>query len=145
MACLPRVALALGVALLAAGASSAPERLPGPVPARLVRVVDGDTVEVVASIWLGQEVRIGVRLDGIDAPELRGRCAGERTAARVAAVTLAELAAGPLSLVDVRYGKFAGRVVARLLDAGGRDLGAELVRRGHARAYGGGTRAGWCG
>ena len=71
------------LAVMPATVAHAPaaEVLSGPVPARLVRVVDGDTVVVRARIWLGQEVEIHVRLAGIDAPELRGKCARERALA----------------------------------------------------------------
>ena len=132
---------------LAAGLSigAAAETLPGPVQARLIAVVDGDTLEVAAAIWLGQEVRIRVRLDGVDAPERRSRCPAEQAAAEAARAALVRLAVGPLRLVDVHYGKYAGRVLARVLDAAGRDIGAELVGRGLARRYDGGRRRPWCG
>lgn len=133
---------------LAAGRAPAAERLPGPVQANLVRVVDGDTLEVRARVWLGQEIATRVRLDGIDAPELAGACARERDLARRAARLLREtLAAGgvePLGLRDIRYGKFAGRVLARVETASGLDLGELLLARGLARRYDGGRRLGWC-
>ena len=31
------------------------EIVPGPIPARIVRVIDGDTIVVRARIWLGQD------------------------------------------------------------------------------------------
>lgn len=121
------------------------EVLPGPVPAELVRVVDGDTVLVSARIWLGQRVTVSVRLAGIDAPEMRGRCASERARARQARDFLARrLAAGRIALADIQYGKFAGRVVARLLDGDGADLGAALLAAGLARPYAGRRRGSWC-
>lgn len=121
------------------------EVLPGPVPAALVRVVDGDTVLVSAQIWLGQRVTVSVRLAGIDAPELRGRCRAERERARRARdFLIRRLAPGGISLADIQYGKFAGRVVARLLDGDGRDLGAALLDAGLARPYAGRRRGRWC-
>ena len=137
-------ALAAGVTLVAA-AAPAGEVLPGPVPARVLEVIDGDTVLVRAHIWLGQEVSIRVRLAGVDAPELRSACAEEREAARAARSFLAaRLAHGQAQLSDIHYGKFAGRVVARLHDADGADLSAVLVEAGLARAYAGGARTPWC-
>ncbi len=50
-------ASALGlIALCAApaGLAQAGERLAGPVPAEVVAVIDGDTLEVSAHIWLGR-------------------------------------------------------------------------------------------
>jgi len=117
----------------------------GPVRAHLLRVVDGDTVEVLARIWPDHFVETLVRLAGIDAPELRGRCAeevvqAERAKARLAAL----LAGGRLELVDVRYGKYAGRGVARVLTADGRDVAAILLAEKLVRPYDGGRREPWC-
>src|SRR5882757_1213192 len=60
------------------------EGLEGPVKAIVQRVVDGDTIEVRAFIWLGQSVLIRVRIDGVDAPELEARCPAERERALAA-------------------------------------------------------------
>jgi len=73
LALFPILGLGLG---LGAGAPAA-ERLPGPVLARVMTILDGDTLEVQARIWLGQAVTTRVRLDGIDAPELIGKCGAE--------------------------------------------------------------------
>ncbi len=83
------MALAAGVfawPLSEAGAQAgaragAQNRLAGPVPAQVLSVIDGDTIEVRAVIWLGQVLSTRVRLAGIDAPELRGKCARERALA----------------------------------------------------------------
>ena len=46
---------------------------------------------------------------------------------------------------DIRYGKYAGRVIARVRSAAGLDLGAALLAKGLARAYDGrGPRPRWC-
>lgn len=136
------------VALAAFGPTpgrAAGEVLPGPLPARVVEVVDGDTLEVEARIWLGQAVRVRVRLAGVDAPELRGKCAAERRAAgRAKAFLAATVGDGAIVLREVRYGKYAGRVLARVATAGERDLGRALLARGLARAYAGGKRPAWC-
>ena len=44
----------------------------GPVAATVERVIDGDTIEVKAQIWIDQELRVAVRLAGVDAPERPG-------------------------------------------------------------------------
>lgn len=133
-----------------AGALGEAERLSGPVAARVVEVVDGDTLVVRAAIWLGQEVETRVRLAGIDAPEIRGRCARERRLAGAAKTFVARRlaaggeASGQVQLTDIRYGKYAGRVLARVRAADGAELGAALVAAGLARPYDGGGRRGWC-
>ena len=145
----PRAALVCAVAgllVLAVPAGPATETLPGPIPAQVVRVIDGDTLDVRARIWLGQEVSIRVRLAGIDAPELRGRCDGEKRLAEEAKAYLrAMVGEGSVTLSEVRYGKFAGRVMAQVSNAAGEDLSQALVAAGLARDYAGGRRQSWCG
>jgi micrococcal nuclease len=143
------LAWALALALMFAGRAPAASRhgtvVPGPVEATVRRVVDGDTLVVRARIWLGQTVETKVRLAGIDAPERRGRCAGERTLARRATVRLrALLTGGAARLRDIRHGKYAGRVLARVETPAGADVGAILVGEGLARPYRGGRRRTWC-
>ncbi len=136
----------VGALVLATPAGPASETLPGPIPAQVVRVIDGDTLDVRARIWLGHEVSIRVRLAGIDAPELRGRCDGEkRLAERAKAHLRALVGAGSVTLSEVHYGKFAGRVMARVSNAAGEDLSQALVAAGLARDYAGGRRQSWCG
>lgn len=146
LACLAAAAcLALAVPDRAARAESR-GAVAGPVRAHLVRVVDGDTVQVLARIWPDHYVETLVRLAGIDAPELRGRCAEEIALAERAKERLAALLAGNrLQLVDIRYGKYAGRVVARVLTEDGRDAAAILLAERLARRYDGGRRPPWCG
>jgi micrococcal nuclease len=75
--------LHLSVLMLVALGSAvhAGEELPGPIPAKIVSVYDGDTITVRAHIWLGQAVETKVRLDGIDTPEINGKCDAEKTLA----------------------------------------------------------------
>ena len=119
----------------------------GPVPASVVRVIDGDTVRVRAAIWIDQEITVAVRIAGIDAPELfRPKCPEEKARARAAKARLEALIAdGGVSLLDVAQGKYAGRVAARLETADGVDLGAALVAEGLARLHAGrGPAIDWC-
>jgi endonuclease YncB( thermonuclease family) len=142
--------LALGLSVFTSGTAGSAERLAGPVPARVMSVLDGDTIEVRARIWLGQEVRARVRLAGIDAPELDGGCMRERDLAAearaflVSRLTPAGAEPAEISLRDIRYGKFAGRVLARVEAPDGEDLGHSLLAAGLARPYNGGRRAPWC-
>jgi len=137
----------IGMLLLIALATpaGARERLPGPIPAAVAAVLDGDTLRVRARVWLGQEVDTLVRLSGVDAPELHGHCAEERSRAAAARDFLRNRArGGDVRLVDVTTDKFGGRVRARVLADDGTDLGAALVSAGLARPYGGGRRGAWC-
>ena len=122
------------------------ERLQGPVEAEVLRVVDGDTLVARARIWLGQTVETHVRLAGVDAPELRGKCAEEKARALAAREALLRLVGeGPVMLADIESDKYGGRVLARVATGAGDDVAAVLVAGGYVRAYGGGARSGWCG
>ena len=138
------------LALLWAGQAALAESLSGPLPARVVEVIDGDTLGVRVRIWLDQDVATRVRLDGIDAPELRGHCEQERALARraadfVAGKVMSEVDGGAVvRLHEVRYGKYARRVVARVVTEDGEDLAQALLDAGLARPYDGGRRASWC-
>jgi endonuclease YncB( thermonuclease family) len=131
---------------LALAAPARAEEMPGPVRAEVLAVVDGDTLRVRAHVWLGQSIDVLVRIRGIDTPELRGACAGEKERARAAAVGLAAALEGDsVVLTRIAGDKYFGRVVADVATAGGADLATGLLRAGFGRPYEGGRRAGWCG
>ena len=118
--------------------------LDGPVSARVTQVIDGDTLEVQARIWLGQSVGVRVRLDRIDTPELRSSCAEERRSAEAVRAWLERrLLGAEVQLHDIRYDKYGGRVLADVVDRNG-DVGQALVEAGLARPYDGGARQPWC-
>lgn len=119
--------------------------LPGPFPADLVSVIDGDTIEVRVMTWIDQDTRVRVRLRGIDAAELSSDCAEERAFAVEARAAMdGFLGQGRLLIADVGRDKYAGRVVARVLTADGADVGARMLAAGYAIAYDGGRRQPWC-
>lgn len=71
--------------------------------ARVLAVIDGDTLAVRARIWIGQTIETRVRLAGVDTPELRGDCDGERELAVAARnFVMARVAGGDVVLWDVR-------------------------------------------
>jgi len=119
------------------------EALEGPVAARVERVIDGDTVEVRARIWIDQELTVAVRIAGVDAPELfRPTCAAEKAKALEAKAFATEFfEGGEARLRDVRHDKYGGRVVARLENSAGDDLGEALVAAGLAAR---GLSGAWC-
>jgi micrococcal nuclease len=131
------IAFCLGFALPA----SARETIPGPVTATVEKVIDGDTLVVRAMIWPGHSVRVSVRLRGIDAPEMKSRCAGEREAAQRAREALAGLLGGDgVTMTEISGDKYFGRVLADVADAGGRKLAEALLEAGLVRPYRGGRR-----
>jgi micrococcal nuclease len=115
------------------------------IPVEIIRVIDGDTVEVRAQIWIDQQVTTKVRLRSIDAPERKGRCASESLQAEKARDQLVALIkSGQVFLTDLDKDKYGGRVIGTLLTARGDDIGQSLIASGHARPYAGGRRQAWC-
>jgi endonuclease YncB( thermonuclease family) len=128
-----------------AGARVASAAVEGPVRADVVRVIDGDTFEAAAQIWLGEAVDIHVRIEGIDAPEIHSRCDAEYTRAEAAKNYLeSRIGGGEVLLSKVRYDKYGGRVRAVVEDGSG-DVGRAMIAKGYARPYSGGRRGSWCG
>ena len=129
-------------AFLNAGPHGAAASELGPMRAAVERVVDGDTVRVRVAIWLDQEIRVAVRLADVDAPELfRPACPGEKARAQSAKAFVESFLAGrEVTLHDIRRGKYAGRVAARI-EADGEDLGGALVAAGLGAPV---RKARWC-
>lgn len=112
--------------------------LPGPIPAEVIRVIDGDTIEVRAHIWPGHSVETRVRVAGIDTPELRRPdCEEERRLAYQARDHVIGLLpeGAPITLHEIKLGSFAGRVVADIAIEGER-LSGHLLSLGLAQPYG---------
>jgi endonuclease YncB( thermonuclease family) len=128
----------------AAQATDSDRGFPGPVTAHVTHVVDGDTFEALAAIWLGQTITVRIRIAGIDAPELRARCESEYGRAVAARDYLIKrIEGGDVRLSAVRYDKYGGRVDADVADTRG-NIGDGMIKAGLARAYYGERRDGWC-
>ncbi|MEM6413762.1 MAG: thermonuclease family protein [Pseudomonadota bacterium] len=126
---------------------SARDVLEGPIPAKVTRVIDGDTVEVDAHIWPGQTVRVAVRLKGIDAPEIfRSSCAREKALGADAKEYLVQLFEhdDAVSLFHIKEGKYAGRVVANIKTSTGQEPAQDLISNGLATTWAKRARANWC-
>lgn len=114
----------------------------------IVRVIDGDTVEVAARwlpIELGKTVRI--RLDGIDTPESAGRaqCAAEaHLAAEAKQFVQSRVATSRRQSVVIRtWDKYGGRILGDIL-LDGVSLAQLMVLKGYAKPYDGGKKITWC-
>lgn len=115
------------------------------VPARIGRIIDGDTFSAAVKLDGDIEISVRVRVLGIDTPEIHGACEYERKMAAAAREKLAEMIppGTTVELTNVRDDKYLGRIDANVADGRG-DVGARMVRAGLARKYRGGKRAGWC-
>jgi endonuclease YncB( thermonuclease family) len=108
---------------------------------RIVRVVDGDTVTLICP----DEGMVSARLLGFDTPEKYApKCLAEFVAAEKAGWHLRMLIqkANRLALRFDGRDQY-GRALVRL-ELDGVDVARLMIRAGHARAYGGGLRGGWC-
>jgi endonuclease YncB( thermonuclease family) len=146
------VAIALILCALSVAATAAEaarpraDHMPGPVRARVLDVLDGDTLAVQVHVWIGQQLLTDVRIRGIDTPEMRSGCAAERKLAEAARAEVARLAGtGGITLTNVQLEKYAGRVLADVHTAAGLSIGDYLIEKGMARPYAGKRRAPWCG
>lgn len=90
----------------------------------VVRIIDGDTLEVVGSCG-----PVRVRLFGIDCPE-RGQ-----PFAQAATAKAVELAGGQRVTVHPTTKDRYGRTVAKVILPDGRDLGLELIKAGLAKWF----------
>ena len=88
--------------------------------------------------------RIPVRVLGVDAPELRGKCDTEKLAARQAKqyTVQALRSAKTIELRNMQRGKYFRILADVYID--GNSLADDLIKSGHARAYDGGKRLSWC-
>ena len=111
----------------------------------VVRVYDGDTITVDVAEWpaiVGDD--IGVRIRGVDTPELRGKCDAEKASARSAREFTKAMVmnAETVVLSNIERGKYF-RIVADVY-ADGVSVSEALVENGFGRAYDGGRRSKWC-
>ncbi|WP_048644819.1 thermonuclease family protein [Nitratireductor soli] len=135
----------LVLAVVTAGAEPAAagrrETIAGPVEARVLKVIDGDTFLAEALVWPGQIITINVRVRGVDAPEMRSRCRAEKIAALQARDALESLLrSGHVSISAISGGKYYGRVLADVRSSEGIDVSAHLLGATLVRAYAGGRR-----
>lgn len=118
----------------------------GPYRADVVRVIDGDTVEVDLHLYPGVTQRVKVREYGINTPEKRTALACEKVAGIAATVEAAKFLAGKhitVDRVDPSSTKYAGRISGNIYANGG-SLADHMIQTGHAREYYGGKREPWC-
>lgn len=122
------------------------DRIAGPIAIEVVKVHDGDSFIAIAHMWPRQYIETRVRVAGIDAPEMRGRCDKEKKLARDAKALAEKFlnSGGPITISNVSLDKYGGRVDADVHNARGESLAKALIRAKLARAYDGGTKLGWC-
>jgi micrococcal nuclease len=112
--------------------------------ATVVRVVDGDTVDVMLELGFNVSLKERVRLYGINAPESRTRDKSEKVkglAAKDFVVEWTEDHADEIVIVTRidKRGKY-GRVLGTIMTESGENLNELMIKEGHAVEYFGGKR-----
>jgi micrococcal nuclease len=87
---------------------------------------------------------MSIRINGIDTPELRGKCAKDKQLARKAKQFTVEhlRAAKSITLKNIKRGKYFRLIADVYID--GISLGDLLIRHEHAVKYIGKTKKQWC-
>lgn len=137
----------LALLMLAPQVARGDNKMTYPIEAEVLEVIDGDSIRVRAKIWLGLSQEVIVRLEGVDTPELRGKCQEEKDKAKQAKKFVEQWSAEStkISLHGVARGKFGGRVVAAVRNEAGEDLAGHLITQSLAHPYQGTTARGtWC-
>lgn len=124
----------------------AAEAIAGPVEAEVKRVIDGDTFVAEARIWPGHTVMVSVRIRGVDAPEVRTRCAAEKQAGKKSRNELEALIGERIVTIrNITGDKFFGRVLADVSAPDGKSVSGYLLANALAHPYAGGKRVSYCG
>ena len=114
-------------------------------PVDVIRTIDGDTFLARVHLSPGLDPITRVRLRGIDAPELKASCPGELQMAEAATDALrALLGEGEVTISNIGPDKYNGRVDADVATRMTPNVSSAMLAAGHARAYNGGHRSGWC-
>jgi endonuclease YncB( thermonuclease family) len=113
---------------------------------QILRVIDGDTIEIKNECF-PTELKLSVRVSGIDTPEKGSRAKCEREA------KLAEKASKftkqfigknkTATFRNIKWDKYGGRLLADV-EINGKSLAGELVKNNYARLYDGKKKGSWC-
>ena len=111
----------------------------------ITSIYDGDTFRANIKGFpavIGEHMSI--RINGIDTPELRGKCDKEKQLARLAKQFTVERlrAAKSVVLKNIKRGKYFRLIADVYLD--GVSLGEQLIKQGHAVKYIGKAKQVWC-
>ena len=118
--------------------------------AKLVKIVDGDTIDADIDLGFSVSITKRIRLAGIDAPESRTRNLAEKKAGLASKERLTTLLDGAANVFELesmdigKYGRVLGKIHISKLE--GKDVITQvcvndvLVKEGYAVEYDGGKR-----
>lgn len=109
------------------------------IEAYSVRVLDGDTVEIMGEVWENIYIKAKVRINSVDTPEL-STVAGKLVKQEV----VKRLNGNSATIVYVESDKYSGRFVGDVLIGNGKEpLSKWLFEKGYCKTYDGGTKSKW--
>lgn len=118
---------------------------------QIKRVYDGDSIYInIPDLPAVFGRNIGVRIAGIDTPEMHSRCVGTPARAREkdlaekskSALTSKLQAAKVIELTELKRDKYFRLLATVKLD--GKDVAKSMIAEGYALPYDGGKKKGWC-
>ena len=112
---------------------------------KVISIYDGDTLRVNIDSFpdiVGKNIRI--RIKGIDAPEIKGKCQTEINLAIMARDYLRNAInqSSQIELRNIKRGKYF-RIVGELY-IDGENISKDLVKKRLANPYQGGKKSNWC-
>ena len=117
-------------------------------PCKLVRVVDGDTIDVNIDLGFSVWHKARVRMLGIDTPESRTRNLAEKAMGLASKARLKEMLIGNKLKIECtkekgKFGRVLGNVIVVNKDGTEINCNDQLCVEGYARPYFGGKKAPW--
>tara|TARA_R100001443_G_scaffold109737_1_gene121239 strand:+ start:2914 stop:3264 length:351 start_codon:yes stop_codon:yes gene_type:complete len=111
--------------------------------AKVIRVVDGDTVDAMVDLGFTTFKKVRIRMHGINAPESRTRDLEEKKkglAAKARLIEMLEESDNEFILISHGVGKF-GRCLGEIfLNGHANSINKQLIWEGHGTEYFGGKR-----
>jgi endonuclease YncB( thermonuclease family) len=112
----------------------------------ILRVIDGDTIEIKNECF-PTELKLSVRVLGIDTPEKgsRAKCEREAKLAEKASKFTKQFVGKnkTATFKNIQWDKYGGRLLADV-EINGKSLAGELVKNNYARLYDGKKKGSWC-
>ena len=117
-------------------------------PCKLIKVVDGDTIDVHIDLGFSVWHKARVRMLGIDTPESRTRNLEEKALGLASKARLKELLKGNKLEIECskekgKFGRVLAIVYATNKEVNRVDCNNQLCVEGHARPYFGGKKEAW--
>lgn len=113
--------------------------------AKLLRIVDGDTVDAEIDLGFGVFMKQRIRLYGINTPESRTRDLEEKERGLAAKARLTEILGKDFIIETIlnkrgKFGRILGTLHVEQEDGSRKNINQTLVEEGHAVEYFGGSR-----